>query len=89
MIKLGDEVVDSITGFNGVAYGKTDYLNGCSRIAVQSRELKDGKPVELQWIDEAQLASCLPDEGQEERVTVGVEPTGGPQSNPMTNNNPK
>jgi hypothetical protein len=55
MINLGDKVRDVVTGLTGIAVGKTQYLQGCIRIAVQPQELKDGKPVDASWFDEPQL----------------------------------
>ena len=55
MINLGDAVRDEITGFTGVVAAKTEWLNGCVRFGVQSRNLVEGKPVEMQWFDEPQL----------------------------------
>ena len=52
---LGDLVQDKITKLKGIVSGIFCYLNGCRRIAVQPRELKDGKPVESQVFDEPQL----------------------------------
>lgn len=54
-IKLGYMVKDIITGFEGMAIGRTDWLYSCSRIGVRSSQLVDGKPVEDQWFDEQQL----------------------------------
>jgi hypothetical protein len=55
-IKLGENVKDSITGFNGKAVAKTEWLYGCIRIGVQSPNLdKDNKPLPVEWFDEAQL----------------------------------
>lgn len=53
-IELGDEVKDTITGFKGIATGRTDWLHGCSRIGIQSQSLIEGKPTEAQWFDEQQ-----------------------------------
>ncbi len=51
---LGFTVRDRITGFQGVATGRTLYLNGCVRYTVEGRVQDDGKlPVE--WFDEARL----------------------------------
>ena len=55
MIKLGNKVRDNITGFTGIAVGRTEWLFGCSRIGIQATELKDGKPVETEWIDEQRV----------------------------------
>jgi len=54
-IQLGDTVKDSITGMKGVVYGITTWLNGCETISVQSRKLKDGRPVERVAFDTEQL----------------------------------
>lgn len=55
MIQLGDKVKDPISNLVGIATGRTDYLYGCIHILVQPAELKDGKPVEGTWFDEARL----------------------------------
>lgn len=56
MLKLGERVKDKITGFEGVAVARCEYLNGCISIQVQPTELKDGNMVKPAWIDETQLA---------------------------------
>ncbi|MDG6938500.1 MAG: hypothetical protein JRN42_08210 [Nitrososphaerota archaeon] len=52
---LGQEVRDTITGFSGVVTSVTHWLNGCVRVGVQPRELKDGKPIDAEVFDEEQL----------------------------------
>ena len=54
-IKLGDTVKDTITGFTGVVVCDSKWLHGCRRLSVQPRELKDGKPIDIQSFDEPQL----------------------------------
>jgi len=54
-IELGDEVMDTITGFKGVAIGRTTWIHGCSRITIQSKVKKDGTMLEPQNFDEPQL----------------------------------
>ena len=56
-VTLGSIVVDSLTGFAGTATARTEFLYGCVRILVEPKELKDGKPVEGQWIDEQRLTA--------------------------------
>jgi hypothetical protein len=71
---LGTLVRDTITGYTGIAIGRTEFLPGCVRIAVQSQELKDGKPIDPQYFDEPQLAVI--------ELTPAKEPvavTGGPR----------
>ncbi len=55
MAKLGDRVKDRITGFAGVVVARDEWLNGCVRYGVQATGLHDGKPVDIQWIDETQV----------------------------------
>ncbi len=47
MINLGDKVKDTITDFEGTAVARCVYLNGCVRIEVQPKELKDGKMINI------------------------------------------
>lgn len=54
MIKLGEKVKDGITGFEGVATARAEYLYGCVRVLVESKKLKDGKPID-EWFDEQRL----------------------------------
>jgi hypothetical protein len=74
--ELGTTVKDTITGYEGVVTGITFWLNGCTRVGVTSRELKDGIPKDAQWFDEMQL----------EAVKAKVEPVqpkrGGPMPDP-------
>ena len=55
MIKLGSKVKDKVTGYTGIATAATEYLQGCRRIAVQTKGLHEGKTVEADWFDEPQL----------------------------------
>lgn len=57
MIKLGNQVEDSVSGFKGIAVQRIEYLNGCVRIGVQSKVDKDGKLPALEYFDEQQLDS--------------------------------
>jgi len=54
-IEVGDRVKDKLTGFTGIVIAKTEWLNGCSRMGVQSEKLKDGKTMDAEWFDEVQL----------------------------------
>lgn len=56
-LRIGDVAMDTITGFRGVVVARTEYLAGQTRVAIQSRELKDGKPMEPQWFDAPQVAA--------------------------------
>ena len=59
-IKLGQKVRDTLTGLEGVAISRTEFLYGCVRVGVQPFEVKDGKPVDATWIDEPQLEVVRP-----------------------------
>lgn len=54
-IKLGDKVKDSVSGFTGIAIGKTEWLHGCNRFIVQPEVAKDGKLPDNASFDEPQL----------------------------------
>lgn len=54
-IQLGQKVRDRISTMEGIAVGRTIWLYGCVRIAVQPQMLKDGVPADCPWIDEPQL----------------------------------
>lgn len=62
-IKLGDRVTDRVTGFSGIAFGRTDWLYGCRTFGVKSSILKDGLPQEMQWFDEQSLDKTAKDPG--------------------------
>ena len=49
MIKLGDDCKDPITGFQGIATAKTEWLYGCTRFGLQGPLTKEGLVSELQW----------------------------------------
>jgi len=54
-INLGDEVKDVVSGFKGTAVGITTWLHGCNRVIVCPKVGKDGKKIESESFDEAQL----------------------------------
>lgn len=51
MIKLGDKVKDTVSGFVGIATARAEWLNRCIRINITAQKLKDGKSVD-EWFDE-------------------------------------
>lgn len=81
MIKLGSEVKDTVTGFKGVVVGRSEFLNGCTRIGVQPKALKDGKCPDISWFDEPQLEIT-----KENVVQPGPRNTGGPIPSTPTRN---
>ena len=54
---LGKTVVDSVTGFTGVAVGHVEYVTGCNQCLVQPRCKPDGDFVESRWLDDARLSA--------------------------------
>lgn len=70
-ITLGDEAKDTITGLTGVVVAITDWLNGCQRICIQPRELKDGKPVDNSVFDVEQIQVIKSVRHVEQRRTGG------------------
>ena len=53
--KLGQKVRDIITGFEGVATGRCEYITGCNQILVAPRVKDDGTKPDPQWLDEDRL----------------------------------
>lgn len=79
MIKLGDLVVDKVTGFKGVAVAEHRYLQGCTRFTLQPHVGEDGKLPEDQCFDEPQLTLVV------HKVTEkGNTKIGGPEKYPTT-----
>lgn len=54
-IDLGDEVKDNVTGFKGIAIGRTIWLQGCDRVGVQPKIGKSNEFKKTEWFDEPQL----------------------------------
>ena len=55
MDKLGQRVRDRISGYEGIATARHEYLVGCVRISVQAKVRVDGSLPEYQTFDEPQL----------------------------------
>lgn len=55
MIKLGQKVKDKVTGFEGIAVSRVEYLNGCIQYCVKPFMTKKGEMPEGQYIDDNQL----------------------------------
>lgn len=53
--ELGSIAIDKITGFTGVLTSRCEFLTGCNRYCIQPQELKDGKPIDSLYFDEAQI----------------------------------
>ena len=56
MIELGQRVRDRITGFEGIATSRVEYLTGCVQYCVKPDKLDEkGKMIEGEYIDMGQL----------------------------------
>jgi len=80
-IKLGSKVRDSLTGFSGIAIGRTEYMYGCARIAIEPDRLDTtGKPIDVQWFDEQRVEVV---KAQKPSVSADSSArSGGPQRDP-------
>ena len=76
-IGLGDEAKDTITGLSGCVVAITDWLNGCQRVTIQPRELKDGKPIDSFTFDTEQIEVI-----KKAKLGPEKEKTGGPSIAP-------
>lgn len=72
MIGLGSKVRDKVTGFEGIAIAKVEYLNGCIQYCIKPRAQEDGKMPVGEYIDISQLLEIT-----EDVVVTGMEPSGG------------
>jgi len=71
-----------VTGFEGIATGRTTWLHGCDRITIEPDHLdKDGKILEGQWFDEkrVELVEVKPVPVSKDSPTAKP---GGPQNDP-------
>lgn len=65
-IKLGDKVRDKVSGYEGIATSRTEFLNGCFQIEVTPK-LKKGKTPKLEDIQGIAI-----DQQQLERIGNGI-----------------
>ncbi len=80
-IKLGAHVRDRISGLEGVASARIEFLNGCVQICIRPTKLsKDGTPMDGQYIDQQQI-EVLAEVHKNARAVV-AKPTGGPSHVP-------
>lgn len=68
---LGSKVRDSVTGFEGVATAKHEYLNGCVRYSVEPPIGYDGKLPEAQTFDVQRLVVVEADVAVVSSASVG------------------
>lgn len=80
MIKLGSRVKDKMTGLEGVAVARIEYLNGCERYEIQPQGLtKEGDVRKSHWVDRQQM---LVEIIQEEKTEVEDRPGGSRNAPP-------
>lgn len=53
--ELGDVLKDKVTGFQGAVMVRAQYFTGCVHYGLCPMELKDGKPIDWEWIDDSRL----------------------------------
>lgn len=83
-VQLGDKAKDTVTGFEGICIARTEWLNGCWRITLQSEKLtKDGAPQDGVTFDEPQLVVT-----KARKVATGPRTTGGPATTPRQHKGP-
>ncbi len=79
--ELGDKLKEEITGFEGIAVSRCQYLNGCIRYGIQSNKLKaDGEVNEI-WFDEQSLKRTGPGINKKKVAKTEKHP-GGPRRSP-------
>jgi len=84
MVILGKKYKDNISGFSGIATGRTEYLYGCVRVLIESDKLsKDGEPYSEFWFDEQRLTFV---KSKTKAKTAGN--SGGPRTNPIRQKDP-
>lgn len=74
-ITLGNEVIDQVTGCQGVAYSRLEYLNGCIQIGVKPKCKEPNIMPEIMYIDIQQL------EVVGRGIVAEPKPTGGISDN--------
>ena len=78
-VEKGDLVKDKITGFTGLVICILDYLHGCKRLAIKSKDLKDGLPMDEQYCDENQVEIIEKGHYFKEPEPIKVKAPGGDQ----------
>ena len=82
-INLGDKARDTVSGFEGIAIGRTTWLHGCVRVTLQPQGLHDGSPIQSHSFDEPQLVLV-----ERDAIKRGDGKTGGPIPEPRQKSTP-
>ena len=72
-IELGNKVRDKVTGFEGIAIAKIEYINGCIQFCVKPKVKEDGKMPDGEYIDVDDLEIVY------KGIIIEADSTGGPQ----------
>jgi hypothetical protein len=72
MIELGSKVRDQVSGFEGIATSRCEFINGCIQYGIRPTVGADGKIPDTQYLDEQHLVVIGPG------VIATPRPTGGP-----------
>ena len=70
-MKIGQKMRCKITGFEGIATSKIEYLNGCIQYCIKPKMDKDGKMPEGEFIDVEQLEVIYKLPVKTERTNTG------------------
>lgn len=70
-LRLGRRMRDRVTGLEGIATARVEYLNGCVQFCIKP-PLNEGKPMDAEYVDQQQLE--VVDAG----VSIQQRRTGGP-----------
>lgn len=54
-IRLGDRVRHLVSGFGGIAVARCAYLSGCIQFGIKPPVDKDGKMIDVAYLDEGEL----------------------------------
>lgn len=74
-VVLGAKYRDTVSGFVGIAIGKSEWLNGCTTVGLRPPVDKDGKLIDANWFDYPQLEFIENVLGQSHNETGGPKPT--------------
>lgn len=77
-IRLGKKIRDKVTGQEGIATARLEYLNGCVQYCLQPAIGTDGKRIDGIYIDAQQL------EIVGDGIAITQRETGGPAGNAPT-----
>ena len=79
--ELGELLEDRVTGFKGTVMVRAEYFTGCVCYGLLPQKLKDGKPMDWEWIDDGLLRRVkggkkITFRGESEKPTGGPHPNG-------------